>query len=299
MRQEFSQWIESFGAREPRLLFLTGDLGFGAFENIVSALGSRFVNVGVCEQNMISLAAGLAQQGLLPLCYSIAPFAVFRPFEQIRLDVALHRLNVKIVGNGGGYFYGLAGASHHALEDIAVLSTLQDFGCFIPLCNSDVDAVCEALFRYQGPSYLRLDTGVWPAALGILPRFKPCRRLKTSATPKVTVAGMGPILLETLEWIENATVFAIAQLPLRELSEEFVESVRATGVLWVIEEHVERGGLGEHLAFRLAQNGVCFKLHHSCALGYPSERYGSQAYHRRCSGLDATSLKNYFCERIV
>ncbi len=76
MRKEFSSWIESFGRRESRLVFLTGDLGFGALENVSAALGPRFVNLGVSEQNMVSVAAGLAQQGLLPLCYSIAPFAV-------------------------------------------------------------------------------------------------------------------------------------------------------------------------------------------------------------------------------
>src|SRR5204862_8024045 len=122
----------------PHFVFLTGDLGFAALENVVSALKDRFINMGVCEQNMVSVAAGLAQQGLTPLCYSIAPFAVFRPYEQIRLDVALHNLNVKIVGNGGGFGYGIMGASHHALEDTAVLSVLQNCICSIPFCTSDV-----------------------------------------------------------------------------------------------------------------------------------------------------------------
>ena len=91
MRKEFSSWIENFGRNESRFIFLTGDLGFAALENVQAALQERFVNMGVCEQNMISVAAGLAQQGLIPLCYSIAPFAVFRPYEQIRVDVALHQ----------------------------------------------------------------------------------------------------------------------------------------------------------------------------------------------------------------
>ena len=173
MRKEFSSWIEAFGRRESRLVFLTGDLGFGALENVQAALGPRFVNMGVSEQNMMSVAAGLAQQGLLPLCYSIAPFAVFRPYEQIRLDVALHGLPVKIVGNGGGYGYGIMGASHHALEDLAVLSCLPRFACVVPLCNPDVPAAGEALFAHDGPGYLRLGLGLWPESLGPLPRFAP------------------------------------------------------------------------------------------------------------------------------
>src|SRR3954468_4438633 len=147
MRKEFYEWIDAFGTHEARLIFLTGDLGFGALENVKASLGSRFVNMGVSEQNMVSVAAGLAQQGLFPVCYSIAPFAVFRPLEQIRLDVALHNLPVKIVGNGGGYGYGIMGASHHALEDLAVLSCLPNLQCFVPLSNSDVAGACEAAFR--------------------------------------------------------------------------------------------------------------------------------------------------------
>src|SRR3954465_4537817 len=169
MRKEFSQWIEQFGRRETRLVFMTGDLGFGALENVTAALGARFVNCGVGEQNMVSMAAALAKQGLRPLCYSIAPFAVFRPYEQTRLDVALHNLPVKIVGNGGGSGSGPMGASHHALEDFAVLSVLPNFACVVPLCNSDVAGAAEALFAHDGPGYLRLGLGLWPEALGSLP----------------------------------------------------------------------------------------------------------------------------------
>src|SRR5258708_20459307 len=122
MRKEFSQWIEQFGRREPRFRLLKGDGGSGALENVQAALGARFVNMGVCEQNMVSVSAGLAHQGLLPICYSIAPFAVFRPYEQIRLDIALHKLPVKIIGNGGGYGYVINGGRHPALERFSLLS---------------------------------------------------------------------------------------------------------------------------------------------------------------------------------
>src|SRR6266404_1669566 len=294
MRKEFSGWIENFGRTEPRLVFLTGDLGFAALENVQAALQGRFINMGVCEQNMVSVAAGLAQQGLVPLCYSIAPFAVFRPFEQIRVDLALHKLNVKIVGNGGGYGYGIMGASHHALEDIAVLSALQNFSCFIPLCNSDVNGACDALFRHVGPSYLRLGFGVWPANIEEPASFKPIRKLITSrgARPKVTVVGLGPVLLNTLPWIREigvADVFAVSQMPLADLTDDMLLSVSASGLVWVIEEHSARGGLGEHLAAWLAKRAIPFRFHHNHALGYPDGLYGSQSYHQTLSGLDTAS----------
>jgi len=295
MRKEFSQWIEEFGRQESRLIFLTGDLGFGALENVSAALGARFVNCGVSEQNMVSLAAGLARQGLRPLCYSIAPFAVFRPYEQTRLDVALHNLPVKIVGNGGGYGYGIMGASHHALEDLAVLSVLPNFACVVPLCNSDVPGAAKALFGHEGPGYLRLGLGHWPAQLGELPAFQPVRQLLAArcGPPKLTVAGIGPVLLNALPGLpENAVtdVFAISQLPLPTLDTALIRSVTATGRLLVVEEHAARGGLGEHLAAALAREGVAFTLHHRHAAGYPAGRYGSQDYHQKQSGLDPASL---------
>lgn len=296
MRKEFSSWIEQFGRREPRLIFLTGDLGFGALENVSAALGPRFVNCGVSEQNMVSLAAGLARQGLRPLCYSIAPFAVFRPYEQTRLDVALHNLPVKLVGNGGGYGYGIMGASHHALEDFAVLSCLPNFACVAPLCNSDVAGAAEALFRHEGPGYLRLGLGLWPEALGALPAFQPVRQLLAArrGPAKLTVAGIGPVLLNALPGLpenEVTDVFAVSQLPLPALDDALIRSVTASGQLLVVEEHAARGGLGEYLAAALAREGVAFKLHHRHAAGYPAGRYGSQGYHQKQSGLDPASLQ--------
>src|SRR5438093_10875228 len=103
MRKEFSSWIENFGRNESRFIFLTGELGFAALENVQAALQERFVNMGVCEQNMRSVAAGLAQKVLIPLCYSIAPLALFQSYEQIRDHLAVPQLNVMIVSKRGGY----------------------------------------------------------------------------------------------------------------------------------------------------------------------------------------------------
>lgn len=295
MRKEFSQWAEQFGRRESRFIFLTGDLGFAALENVQAALGARFVNMGVCEQNMVSVGAALAHQGLLPICYSIAPFAVFRPFEQIRLDVAIHKLPVKIIGNGGGYGYGIMGASHHALEDLAVLSCLPHFLCAVPLCNSDVAGACDALFHHQGPGYLRLGYGVYPEGIDPLPPFQAVRQLvKAASRPKLTVVGIGPALLNTLPWTRESgqvDVFAVSQLPLGALTEDVAASIATSQQLLVVEEHAARGGLGEHLAALLAQAGVGFRLHHCHAVGYPNGLYGSQGYHQRQSRLDPQSLK--------
>jgi transketolase len=124
LRKTFSDTIQKLAEKDESILFLTGDLGFNAFENLREVMGERFINTGVAEQNMIGVAAGLAHQGFKVFCYSIAPFIVYRCLEQFRNDVCFHKLPVFMVGNGGGYGYGIMGSSHHALEDIACLSGL-------------------------------------------------------------------------------------------------------------------------------------------------------------------------------
>ncbi len=295
MRREFAQWAETAGVADPAFLFLTGDLGFDALERVREKLGPRFINAGVSEQNMISMAAGLAQQGLKPLCYSIAPFAVFRAYEQIRIDLALHNLNVKIVGNGGGYGYGIMGATHHALEDIAVLSVLPNFRCLVPLCNADVPGACASLMEQPGPGYLRLGFGAWPAQAAPLGPFQPLRRIAGAPgrPGRLTVVGLGPILLNVLPLAAeypDMDVFAAAEIPLGDLA-PVLASLQHSRKLLVIEEHAPRGGLGEYLAAAVARTGTPFQLCHHHAAGYPGGLYGSQSYHQKASGLDTASLK--------
>ncbi len=293
MRKEFSETIEAIARTDSRIIFLTGDLGFMALENLRDAMGDRFINAGVSEQNMISLAAGLASQGFIPICYSIAPFAVFRPAEQIRLDIGLHNMNVKIVGNGGGYGYGIMGASHHALEDIAVVSSFQNFHCYIPYCNEDVHATVTAMLQDSGPSYLRLGFGMAPSSI-LRKKFAPVRKLASGA--RLTIIGLGQMVLNAWNALEKlgdhdlADLFAVSRMPLTELSEELTASLLHTGKLLIVEEHVRRGGLGENLALLLVKHQINCKLIHRCALGYPNGLYGSQDYHQKLCGLDAPSL---------
>ena len=145
MRNVFCQALVEAASR-PDFVFLTGDLGYKALEPLRDAMGSRFINAGVAEQNMVSVAAGLARSGLRPWVYSIAPFVYARPFEQIRNDVCLHKLPVVLVGNGGGYGYGVMGATHHALEDYGALLCLPHIRAYVPAFDADVRAMTSELF---------------------------------------------------------------------------------------------------------------------------------------------------------
>jgi len=300
MRKEFSKTIEEISKVKSNLIFLTGDLGFMALENIREVMGNRFVNAGVSEQNMVSMAAAMAYEGLQVICYSIAPFVVFRPAEQIRLDVCLHNKNVKIVGNGGGYGYGIMGSTHHAIEDIAVMSAFQHIHCYIPFCNEDVKETLETMLSHEYPSYLRLGYGTLPDGWD-LPPFAPVRKLAEGS--KLTIVGMGPVLnnvAEALDGTTEADIFVVSELPLSELSADIQSSISKTRKLLVIEEHVQRGGLGEHLALHIMQSGLSCQWVHRYAKGYPDGLYGSQRYHQKQNALDPVSLaetiKSIICE---
>src|SRR6478735_1498447 len=190
MRAEFAQAMIALFQKRKDLVFVTADLGYAALEGVAEAYGERFINAGVAEQNAVSLAAGLARAGHLPWVYSAAVFTVLRPYEQIRNDVCLHKLPVKLVGNGGGYGYGIMGATHHALEDVGAMRVLPNLRIYVPLTAADVAPVVERMAADPLANYLRLNSD---ARLPVeVPLFAPWRRLKRGR--RCVVVGMGPIV---------------------------------------------------------------------------------------------------------
>ena len=293
MRQAFCNGLVQ-QALLPEFVFLTGDLGFKALEPLQEALGSRFINAGVAEQNMVSVAAGLARSGLRPWTYSIAPFLYARPFEQIRNDVCFHHLPVILVGNGGGYGYGVMGSSHHALEDYGCLLTLPHMRAFVPAFDSDVSAMIPALMHCDGPVYLRLGLSEEPKGWPV-PAYAPWRKLLQGNGS--VLAGVGPLLggmltaLQQLDEDLRPEVWLVTELPISNVPHAFMESVRRTRRLLVVEEHAVHGSFGQMLAHHLASAGQSVdSFTHKHALGYVSGLYGSQKFHRAECGLDPLSI---------
>ncbi len=297
MRTIFCQSLVAEAARRPDFVFLTGDLGFMALEPLRDALGARFFNAGVAEQNMVSVAAGLARQGLRPWVYSIAPFAYARPFEQVRNDVCLHGLPVVIVGNGGGYGYGVMGATHHAIEDYGTLLGLPGIRAYIPVFDEDVAALAPRLFEVEHPAYLRLGLAEGPKDV-TPPPYAPWRRLEPGNGWVVLVAGAlaGGIwaAVRTLEPAQRPALWVVSELPPVDPPAAFRDDLERTGRLLVVEEHVAHGGLGQMMARSLLEAGRApGRFVTRSALGYVSGRYGSQAFHRRESGLDPAALLEF------
>jgi transketolase len=283
-------------SKEKDFAFLTGDLGFMALEPLREAAGERFINAGVAEQNMVSVAAGMARLGFRPWVYSIAPFLYARAFEHIRNDVCFHKLPVFLIGNGGGYAYGVMGATHHALEDYGSLLGLPHMTVYVPAFAADVPVAMERIARAAGPAYLRLGRDELPKN-AVLPAYAPWRRVLTGGGPTLVVVGplAGGILAAAMQLRDpiRPSLWVLSELPVLadEIPAALVEDIQRSGHLMVVEEHVAQGGAGQGLAHALLSRGAApSRFSHRHAQGYPSGLYGSQAFHRKECGLDPQSI---------
>lgn len=293
MRNEFARAMIALSGERSDLVFITGDVGYMALEGIAEAYGERFINAGIAEQNMVSVAAGLAREGHLPWVYSIAAFVAFRPYEQTRTDVCLHKLPVKLVGNGGGYGYGIMGPTHHALEDVGAMRALPNLRLYLPLTAADVPEVVSRMAQDPLPNYLRLNT---PAKIrGDVPPFASWRKIKPGR--KCVVVGMGPVVGNLYEvgdpgLLDDLEIWTVGTLPLEEIPADFTASVQEKQRLVIMEEHYRACGLAEALSCWLLTQGVSLRSFTSLhAKGYPSGRYGSQRWHQEESGLAGRALR--------
>lgn len=287
MRAAFVQALSARAAAR-ELVLLTGDLGFRALEPLRDQLGARFLNCGVAEQGMVGVAAGLALEGHEVWVYSIAPFLYARALEQIRNDLGHHRLPVRMVGNGGGYGYGVMGPSHHALEDYGTLSAVG-VECLVPAFDQDLPAAVEAAAAAPGPSYLRLGRGELEAPAA----FAGWRKLRAGAGPCVVACGplVGGLLRELERRDLTASVWGVGRVPVtaEALPPGLCDQVRGRPLL-VAEEHARVGGVASQLVLALSEVGAAPSRLVSRTAGDYSGRYGSQAFHRDEAGLSAAAL---------
>lgn len=287
MRNVFARSVET-RCNNDDVFFLTGDLGFMAFEQLQATFGKRFVNCGIAEQNMVSMAAGLAKEGIKCFVYSIAPFVYARPYEQIRNDVCFSSLPVCLVGNGGGYAYGHMGPTHHALEDCAAMHALG-VHVVVPCFDADLDSIVDNI---DSPTYLRLGYDTSPAEF-CAPDWADWRCVLPGRSGVwVTLGPLTGLAIKTLMDIpeeERPALWACGAFT--PPPDAFIQAV-SQQKLTVFEEHVAEGGLGTLLLYWLmSNNAVPAEFVHRHALRYPSGKFGSQAFHRRECSLDEQSMR--------
>lgn len=156
MRTAFVNKLMELAKKDDRIVLLTGDMGFPMFDKFKELYPDRYYNIGIAEQNMIGVAAGLAMRGKKPYVYSIIPFLIMRSYEQVRVDVCYHNLDIKFVGSGGGVAYGPAGATHHAIEDISLMRGLPNMQVISPGDPYEARNAIEKSYITSKPTYIRL-----------------------------------------------------------------------------------------------------------------------------------------------
>jgi transketolase len=198
VRDAFIGVLTELAPQHPEILFLSGDLGFGVLNEYIAKFPRQFLNVGVAEQNMSGLAAGLAMEGHTVFTYSIGNFPTLRCLEQIRNDICYHDANVKIVCVGGGMSYGAVGFSHHATEDLAILRSLPGMLVLSPCDLWEAAEASRYLLSHRGPAYLRLDKSTAPVTVRQDEIFRPGSIRTVREGFDVTLAATGGILGEAL-----------------------------------------------------------------------------------------------------
>lgn len=297
MRDVFIRTVEAGLVANPEVVVITADLGFGVLDSIATNHPDRFINVGVAEQNMAMIAAGLALEGHRVITYSIGNFPTLRCLEQLRNDVAYHGLPVTVVSVGAGFSYGPLGASHHATEDLAVMLSVPGFDVISPGCEWEVRAIAEQLLVATGPAYLRLDKSAAPdtGIEGETLAYGAIRTVREGA--RTAVLATGGILGEAVQAWEQAhrqgTPFSLYSVPfLRPFDHEGLsEIIAGHDNMVTLEEHVATGGLAATVAQSAAEHAP--RPVRLIRMSLPSafeKSVGSQAYLRTRNGLDCGAL---------
>lgn len=299
MRNTFADTFYELGKADERLAVVVADISpAGSIARFREDFPERFVNTGVAEQVMIGLCAGMAMRGMRPFAYTIATFAVFRPYEMIRCDLCYQDLPVTVVGIGGGVTYSTLGATHHAMEDVALMTGLPNMSVIAPCDPAEAAAATRWLAtENHHPAYLRLGKAGEPDLTSGAEPFVVGRIRTLRAGRGTAFLSYGPITKTALELADRigerdgvpATVVSVHTI--KPLDAEGIARILATHDRVVtIEEHVPHGGLASRV------KEIAFDTRASCEVATFTLQdsfvhcYGSHADLLARHGLSATAI---------
>lgn len=245
------------------ICLLSGDIGNRMFDEFKKEAPKRFLNCGIAEANMMSMAAGLALSGLKPIVYTITPFTTTRCLEQIRTGVAYHEAPVVIVGTGSGLSYAELGATHHSLEDLAILRCIPNIQVCAPADPCELEAQLVQAIAEEKPTYIRIGKKGEPDILRDSDNLGIGKANLLRKGDDVIVLGIGPIISEALEASEKlkkkGTNVGVASMgSVKPLDTKFLKQCLSEGYTkWVsLEEHHKIGGLGSTLLEWLSSEDI-------------------------------------------
>jgi transketolase len=261
LREVFGKTLVELGRDNNKIVVLDADVAPSTMtQYFQKAYPERFFQVGIAEANMIGIAAGLAANGKIPFASTFAVFATSRCFDQIRVSVALAHLNVKIVATHSGLTVGEDGASHQALEDLALTCSLPGMTVIVPADGTETDQVIRAVAALDGPCYVRLTRGKLPQICSADYRFKIGKAYEMRPGKDAAIMAIGTMMAPALEAAaalakENINCRVLNMASLKPIDEAAVISAaRETGAIVTAEEHQEHGGLGSTVARIVVKN---------------------------------------------
>lgn len=297
MRNAFVRTLFEIAKKDKNVYVVTGDLGFGVLKPFFEELPDQIINAGIAEQNMTSVAAGLAMQGKTVFTYSIGNFPTLRCIEQIRNDCAYHSANVKVVCVGGGFVYGSLGMSHHATEDIAIMRALPDVTVLAPGDLIEAECATKAIYETPGTCYLRLGRGGEKRIHEKIDGFAIGKAISIQQGEKVAVFSTGAIFDEVNEACEklkeegiSPTVYTFPTVkPIDR--ETILKCASEHKVIITVEEHNLSGGFGSAVAEVLAEvEGPHARLVRIALNDTYSCIVGSQKYLRKQYAIDSETI---------
>lgn len=250
MRDTFVKTLIELAKKDKNIELVTGDLGFGVLKPYWEQLPEQFINAGIAEQNMTTMAAGMALEGKTVFTYSIGNFPTIRCLEQIRNDCAYHNANVKIVCVGGGFVYGSLGMSHHATEDLALLRALPGVVVMAPGDLVEAECATKAIAEYPGTCYLRLGRGGEKRIHDKIENFQIGKAIKINDGEKVALFSAGAIFDEVQEACkllnEEGINPALYTFPtIKPIDKDVIEKYASEfDYVVTVEEHNIVGGFG-------------------------------------------------------
>ena len=259
MRDTFIRTLTQMAKEDRSIELVTGDLGFGVLKPFWETCPNQFTNAGIAEQNMVTMAAGMAMEGRKVFVYSIGNFPTLRCLEQIRNDCAYHHLNVNIVTIGGGFVYGSLGMSHQATEDLAVFNAMPEMTVFAPGDAAEAVACARAAAASPGTCYIRLGRGGEKKIWDEIADFRIGKALPVKAGERAAILMTGALYDEVAAAVDalqkrgiDPAVFSFPTV--KPLDEQLVRKcAREYELIVTVEEHSVIGGLGSMAAAVLAE----------------------------------------------
>lgn len=257
MRNTFAKVFYELGKQDPRLAMVVADISpAGSIAQFREEFPERFINTGVSEQSMIGIAAGMSLRGMKPFAYTIATFALYRPFEFVRDDIAYQELPITVVGVGGGVTYSTLGSTHHAMEDMAIASAIPGMQVLVPCDPNETQLITQwCATKNNKPTYLRLGKAGEPdLTSNAIDPFILGKVRKITKGQDVCILSYGPTVKMALELGQKikdnhqlscsvVSCHSIKPLDIEGIQELLFSHKRVV----VIEEHVPHGGLGSRV----------------------------------------------------